>query len=295
MRRASSPAICTTPSRAPPAVSSSSALRSLSSLALSRSADRKRARPVLDGEHPPVDRDPLHVHVQHREEDADPRSGGRRQVQLGRRQHLGRPWRRCRRPRRAPRRPRRRHPARVAEEGRGGRGGERPEHGAAPGQRPAQTPAATATPATIGRPPGCIGGTAARTSPATCGSENRTERRAGTTHRAGRLGTSGLGRLLGAATRMGRACGGYGTPGRRRSARAGHRSAIRIVAGRRRPGTQRAGAVIPRDDDPGRGTARPLPSDGRWALCGTARYVGAVGQVSPSIRSIVQITSRGSP
>ena len=33
------------------------------------------------------------------------------------------------------------------------------------------------------------------------------------------------------------------------------------------PETQRAGAVIPRDDDPGRGTARPLPSDGRWVLC----------------------------
>src|SRR4051812_36835932 len=42
MRRASSPAICTTPTRAPSTVSSSSALRSLSSLALSRSAERNR-------------------------------------------------------------------------------------------------------------------------------------------------------------------------------------------------------------------------------------------------------------
>ncbi|MBC8090723.1 MAG: hypothetical protein H7Y15_02040, partial [Pseudonocardia sp.] len=37
--------------------------------------------------------------------------------------------------------------------------------------------------------------------------------------------------------------------------------------GTRPPVHKRAGAVIPRDDDPGRGTARPLPSDGRWALC----------------------------
>src|SRR5690606_13197868 len=41
MRRASSPAIWTTPMRVPSVVSNSTALRSLSSLALSRSADRK--------------------------------------------------------------------------------------------------------------------------------------------------------------------------------------------------------------------------------------------------------------
>ena len=56
MRRATSPAICTTPTRTPAVVSISTALRSLSSLALSRSAERNGAGPVLHGHHPPLDR-----------------------------------------------------------------------------------------------------------------------------------------------------------------------------------------------------------------------------------------------
>ena len=158
---------------------------------------------------------------------------------------------------------RRRHPAGLPEEGRGGRGGERAGHRAAPGQR-AQQPGGRGAPrrrsadrrgASAGWPPG----------PA--------RRRAATRIRTGRRGTT---------TRQVRASGLVGSSGWRPGPAALAAATVRQSTTARtgagpvdtRPGTQRAGAVIPRDDDPGRGTARPLPSDGRWALCGTARCAG---------------------
>ncbi|GAA1233833.1 hypothetical protein GCM10009608_81530 [Pseudonocardia alaniniphila] len=103
-----------------------------------------------------------------------------------------------------------------------------------------------------------MGGTAALISPATCGNDSPAgdDAEGEAPGRAPVRSGMGAGRLLRMVTRDGR-CGGYGT--RRQFVTVCHTAVTGVGFG----GKQRAGAVIPRDDDPGRGTARPLPSDGR--------------------------------
>ena len=139
-------------------------LRSLSSLASAQVGGPEPAGPVLHGDHLAADRGALHVGVEDRQEDADPRQRLVAQARVrraGRRSRSGRPGRR---------RARRPAPGRVG----GTRGGWRKNAAQAPAaSRPARRShrwlrpaAATAEPGRQmnGRPAGCTGGTVERTS-----------------------------------------------------------------------------------------------------------------------------------
>ena len=231
-------------------------MRSLSSLALSRSADRNAPGRYSTASTRPVDRRPLHVHVEDREEHAHPRHRHPRQVQLGRRDGTS--------PtvatvpsaggdddaRRAGR-----HPAGRAEEGGGGGRGQHP------GARCRARCSSRSRPAAA-RDPG-HDRAAARVhrrhrGPDQPGDVGEEVASPGPSRASGRVGSS-----------AGAARSGRRAADRRETSPLTSPQPTRRQGHSQRPaaGTQRAGAVIPRDDDPGLGTARPLPSDGRWALC----------------------------
>ena len=300
IRLASRPAIWTTPIRAPPSTSSSRALRSLSSLAFSRSADRKRPGRYSTASTRPsagirctctssTDRNTL---------TRGTGTGGRSSSGGG-----GTSAMVATVPSAAE--------STAPTQGGGTRRGSRKKAAVAAVARAPATPprpvsartnpAVAATPATMGRPPGCIGGMAARTSPMTCGREKPEGDGAarGETDDAAGSGI-GVSRLLRVATRRAAAGGGYGTPDKRRP---GHKG--RCTRGRtqgpapqgartqRGPGHKGPGPSSPETTTP---AVEPLvrsPATG-GGLFVVRPGLRVVRQVSPSLRSIVQITSGGS-